>query len=165
MNTKERSRANNIKNWRKYGGLRLYVRLAILPKVRESIFVGKWKISFNATCVRIIASEEVNATERKKCQPIKRNIFCWTDFHVEANFQSPFTPFHVALLRRAQFFYLSHAFVTRDIVITLWMPITVFDWQAIVDALCKFYGMIIATGYNTMDPLPTDRLFSFKELA
>jgi len=49
------------------------------------------------------------------------------NFHVEANFQSSFTPFHVALLRIAQFFYFPRAFVTRDIVITLWILITVFD--------------------------------------
>ncbi|KYN07618.1 hypothetical protein ALC62_01438 [Cyphomyrmex costatus] len=29
-----------------------------------------------------------------------------------------------------------------------------FYVEAIVDALCKFHRMIIATGYSTMDPLP-----------
>lgn len=89
------------------------------------------------------------------------------DFYVETNFL-PRTrvPFYI-LSRRSSprltvFFFFNLAFVTRDIIIALWIPVTAYDWQAIVDALCKFYRMIIAMGYSTMDPLPTDRLFSFK---
>lgn len=136
---------------------------------------GKWKISFKATynedhCERRGKRDWKEETSNDQTQylfswaiPIwwattrRCGFLCRGEFsnitHTSSlhPFESLFFGEHVD----DSFFNLAHAFVTRNIVITLWILVTAFDWQAIVDALCEFHGMIIATGYSTMDLLPT----------
>ena len=178
VNIKKGHKTNNIKNWRKYSDSAVICSFSnFLEGENPYSRNGKWKISFKATynedhCEqrgKRDGKEEMSADQTQYLFSVelderRRDA---VDFYVEVNFRISYVRLLYTLSRRSSlestltilffFFNLARAFVTRNIVITLWISVTAFDWQAIVDALCEFHGMIIAMGYrrySTMDLLP-----------